>query len=428
MGRENTRSSARGPAFGRGILFRVLLIGLGIMTLCLHGACGKKEPPKAAPPPQEVTVLTVTPKTIPATMEFVAQAESSHQVEIVARVSGFLEKILYREGEVVKEGQVMFQMDPKPFQAQVNASKGEVENRKAQLWTAKSNLDRIKPLAEQDAASKSDLDNAIGSVQSAEASVYESQARLDKAQLDLSYTTIKSPVTGVTSKALLREGAYLTPSGTTSQLTYVAQIKPIWIVFTISQNQRAALVEEVRQGRLSLPKDQAYEVELELSDGTRYPHRGKVNFADPSFSKETGTFLVRAEVPNPKEELRPGMFVKAFMKGALRPNALVVPQKAVQQTANGHTVYVASAKDQAEIRPVVVGDWIGEDWIINKGLKAGDRVIVEGFQRLAPGAPVKVIAADSPPPTEAAKGGGPAGKTPTSPSGEPAKPAKPAAK
>ena len=139
-------------------------------------------------------------------------------------------------------------------------------------------------------------------------------------------------------------------------------------------------------------------MELELSDGKRYPHRGKVNFADPSFSKETGTFLVRAEVPNPKEELRPGMFVKAFLKGAVRPNAIVIPQKAVQQTSNGHTVYVASAKDQAEIRPVVVGDWIGEDWIINKGLKAGDRVIVEGFQRLAPGAPVKVVSADTPSP------------------------------
>ena len=145
------------------------IIFMGVLIFLFTVACGKKEAPKTAPPPQEVTVLTVTPKTVPATFEFVAQAESSHQVEIVARVSGFLEKILYREGEVVKEGQVMFQMDQKPFQAQVNAAKGEVENRKAQLWTAKANLDRIKPLAEQDAASKSDLDNAIGAVQSAEA-------------------------------------------------------------------------------------------------------------------------------------------------------------------------------------------------------------------------------------------------------------------
>jgi membrane fusion protein (multidrug efflux system) len=388
-----------------------------MVILLVTGACGKKEPPKAALPPQEVTALTVTPKTVPATFEYVAQAESSHQVEIVARVSGFLEKILYREGQVVKEGQVMFQMDPKPFQAQVNASKGEVENRKAQLWTAKANLDRIKPLAEQDAASKSDLDNAIGTVQSAEAAVYESQAGLDKAQLDLSYTVIKSPFTGVSSKALLREGSYLSATGSASKLTYVAKLNPLWIDFNISQNQRAKLVQEVREGLITFPKDKDLEVELELSDGTRYPHRGKVNFADPSFSKETGTFLVRAEVPNPKEDLRPGMFVKAFLKGAVRPNAMVVPQKAVQQTANGHTVYVINPKELAEIRPVIVGEWIGEDWIVNKGLKAGDRVIVEGFQRLAPGAPVKVVS-----------NGIPATAAPAASSGPPSPSARPAAK
>lgn len=416
--------SGKQSGIRRTLLFGAPLICTGLFFLFFTAACGKKEAPKTAPPPQEVTVMAVTPKTVPATFEFVAQAESSHQVEIVARVSGFLEKILYREGEVVKEGQVMFQMDQKPFQAQVNAAKGEVENRKAQLWTAQANLNRIKPLAEQDAASKSDLDNAIGNVKSAEAAVFEAQARLDKAQLDLGYTVIRSPVTGVSSKALLREGAYLQPSGTTSQLTYVAQLNPIWVDFTISQNQRAFLGEEVRRGRLALPKDQAYEVELELSDGNRYPFIGKVNFADPSFSKETGTFLVRAEVPNPKEELRPGMFVKAFLKGAVRPNAMVVPQKAVQQTANGHTVYVVTAKDQAEIRPVVVGEWIGTDWIINQGLKAGDRVIVEGFQRLAPGAPVKPLSAESAAPPPADKPGAAAGKTSTVP--DPA--AKPAAK
>jgi len=422
-------SSFPKSASGSRLLPDYPLIGVGMLIILVTVACGKMEAPKAAPAPQEVTVLTVTPKTVPATMEFVAQAESSHQVEIVARVSGFLEKILYREGQVVEEGQVMFQMDPKPFQAQVNASKGEVENRKAQLWTAKANLDRIKPLAEQDAASKSDLDNAVGTVQSAEASVYESQAGLDKAQLDLSYTVIKSPFTGVSSKALLREGAYLSATGSTSKLTYVAKLNPIWIDFNISQNQRAKLGQEVKEGLIALPRDHAFEVELELSDGSRYPHRGKVNFADPSFSKETGTFLVRAEMPNPKEELRPGMFVKAFMKGAVRPNAVVVPQKAVQQTANGHTVYVVNQKEQAEIRPVIVGEWIGEDWIINKGLKAGDRVIVEGFQRLAPGAPVKVASTGSLPSTPATpQAGSPAKTAPAAPSGAPSPPARPATK
>jgi membrane fusion protein, multidrug efflux system len=406
--------------------FSVALVGIFILISSL--ACGKKEEPKTAPPPQEVTVLTVTPKTVPATFEFVAQAEGSHQVDIVARVAGFLEKILYREGQVIKEGQIMFQMDQKPFQAQVAAATGEVEARKAQLWTAKANLDRIRPLAEQDAASKSDLDNAIGAAQSAEASVYEAQARLDKAKLDLGYTIIQAPVSGVTGKALLQEGAYLTPTGSASRLSYVAKIDPIWINFTVSLNQKAMIQQEVQKGLIALPKNQAYEVELELSDGSRYPYRGKVNFADPSFSKETGTFLVRAELPNPKETLRPGMFVKAFLKGLVRPNALVVPQKAVQQTANGHTITVVNPKGLAEIRPVIVGAWMGEDWVINQGLKAGDKVIVEGFQRLAPGAPVKIATAGNTPPQEPVKSGASAAETNPAPKADTAKPAKPAAR
>jgi membrane fusion protein (multidrug efflux system) len=362
--------------------------------LVILTGCKKKEAPQA-PAPTEVTVITVTPKTVPADFEYVAQTESSHKVEIVARVDGFLDQIVYKEGDIVEEGEVLFLMDQKPFIAQVDAAKGELENRKAQLWTAKANLERIRPLAEKDAVSKSDLDNATGAVQSAEASVYEAQASLDSAELDLSYTTIKSPVTGISSRALLREGAYLSASGTSSKLTYVEKLNPIWINFSVSQNEVAKARDEIKKGTLVRPKNDDYKVEIELSDGTTYPHKGKVSFADPSFSEETGTFLVRAVIANPKSVLRPGMFVKAYIKGAVHPNAIVIPQKAVQQTSKGHIVYVVNDKDQAELRPVIVGDWIGEEWIITQGLEAGDRVIVEGFQRLAPGAPVKVAAPQS---------------------------------
>jgi len=368
------------------------LLSLAVLALAVATVFGcKKEEPPAAPPPAEVVAVEVTPQTVPVTVPFVAQAESSHQVEIVARVNGFLEKILYKEGDVVKAGQVLFLMDQKPFRAQVSASQGEVANREAQLWTAKANLDRIKPLAEQDAASKSDLDNAIGAVQSAEAAVSEARARLEKAELDLSYTTIKSPVSGISGEAQMREGAYLAPTGSSSLLTYVATLDPIWINFSVSQNQMARNQQEAAEGRLILPADNAYEVEIDLSDGSHYPHVGRLSFADPSFRKDTGTFLVRAELPNPQGVLRPGMFVKAYIKGATRPDSLVVPQKAVQQTANGHVVYVVGDGEKAELRPVVVGEWVDSDWVINQGLKAGDRVIVEGFQRLAPGAPVKVV-------------------------------------
>jgi len=383
---------------------RSLGITLSALALLL-AACDKPAPP--APPPAEVTTVTLAPQTVPLTVEFVAQVESSHQVEILARVSGFLDKILYKEGDLVKAGKVMFQIDPKPFQAQVAAAKGEVENRQAQLWTAKANLDRVKPLAELDAASKSDLDNAIGSVQSAQAALYSAKANLDKAQLDLGYTTIYAPVTGVSGQALFREGTYLT-AGATGRLTYVAQIDPIWVTFSISQNQMAQRQQEMAAGQLITPADLNYQVELELSDGSLFPYVGKLNFISPTFNRETGTFLVRAELPNTDGLLRPGMFVKAKVKGDTRPNALVVPQKAVQETSNGHVVYLVNPQGATEIRPVIVGDWVGNDWVINQGLKAGEQVIVEGFQRLKPGAPVKAVpwtptaAPDSPAPAPAA--------------------------
>jgi membrane fusion protein (multidrug efflux system) len=359
--------------------------------LCLFAciACDKPAPPP--PPPAEVVAVTTELKTVPQSVQFVAQVESSHQVEILPRVSGFLDRITYKEGELVKAGQVMFQIDPKPFQAAVAAARGEVENREAQLWTAKANLDRVKPLAALDAASKSDLDNATGSVQSAEAALFSAKANLDKAQLDLGYTAIHAPVGGVAGEAFFREGAYLN-AGAPERLSYVARLDPIWVTFSLSQNQMMQRQQEIAAGQLIRPENFNYQIEIELSDGSHYPYIGKLNFVSPTFNQETGTFLVRAELANPDGALRPGMFVKATVKGDTRPNTIVVPQKAVQQTDTGHVVYLASPQGTAEIRPVIVGSWVENDWVIRQGLKAGEQVIVDGFQRLKPGAPVKISA------------------------------------
>jgi len=365
-----------------------LTLGLFVITALTLTAC-KKEEVTAPPVPVEVNAIKVEPQTVPVKTSFVAQVESSHQVEIVARVNGFLEKILYQEGDVVKQGQILFMMDQKPFIAQVEAARGALENTQAQLWTAQANLNRIKPLAELDAASKSDLDNAIGSVKSAQAAVHSAEARLDETELNLSYTEIKAPVTGVTGQALVREGTYLT-AGPGGHLSYVAQIDPIWINFSVSQNQYAAAQQENAEGLRIPPPNSEYHVELKLSGGDKYPHSGKLNFVDPSFNTDTGTFLVRAELPNPEAKLQPGMFVEAIISGSTRPNALLVPQRAVQQSSNGHVVFVVSSQGTAEVRPVIVGDWVGQDWIIEKGLKPGEQVVTDGFQRLAPGAPVKV--------------------------------------
>ncbi|MCE5264830.1 MAG: efflux RND transporter periplasmic adaptor subunit [Deltaproteobacteria bacterium] len=375
------------PAGARLTLF-LCLAWLLAMTVA---GCGTPEKPQVAPPAVEVVAITVQPRTMPLRVPFVAQIQSSHQVDVVARVSGFLEKIGYHEGGEVREGQVLFQIDRKPYQAAVEAVRAEMEIRESQLWTARASYNRIKPLADQNAASKSDLDNAIGAVKSAEAGLQQAKANLDKANLDLGYTTITSPVAGVAGQSKIREGGYIAAGSQSAALTYVAKLDPAWVDFSISQNEQAEALKEVASGQLVEPKGNRYTVELELSDGSRYPQIGVVNFSEPSFNKETGTFLVRAQIPNPKGDLMPGMFVKVYLTGATRPNALAVPQKAVQQSANGHVVYVVSAKGEAEVRPVTVGDWVGPDWIIKQGLKAGDRVIVDGFMNLAAGTPVKVV-------------------------------------
>ena len=377
----------------------LILVCMVLAVYCLAGC--KKEEVKTPPPP-EVNTITVTPKTIPVEVSFVAQVESAHQVEIVARVNGFLEKILYTEGEVVKKGQKMFLMDQKPFNAQVEAARGSLANNKAQLWTAQANLNRIKPLVKLDAASKSDLDNTTGAVQAAQAAVHQAEARLEQAELELSYTEIKSPVEGVSGEAKAREGAYLS-IGPGGDLSYVAQLDPVWVNFSVSQNQMAKNRAEIDAGRIIPPPDKEYTVEVYLSDASLYPHSGNVNFVDPTFNSETGTFLIRAELPNPDTVLRPGMFVKAVVKGATRPNALTVPQRAVQQTPNGHVVFMVNKEGKAEVRPVIVGTWVEQDWVIEKGLNPEEQVITDGFMRLTPGIPVKVVT--TPP-------AGPAEKTP----------------
>ncbi|MGH6634834.1 MAG: efflux RND transporter periplasmic adaptor subunit [Gammaproteobacteria bacterium] len=353
---------------------------------------GSSVPPRAA---MEVAAVVLAPKDLPVVKTFVAQTESSRAVDIVARVSGFLDRIAYEEGQLVQEGQVLFQLDQKPFLAQLDAARGELKQQEARSWTARANYKRIKPLAAENAVSQSDLDRATGEMQAAAAAVFAAQAKVKEAELNLSYTTIRSPVTGTASKANLREGAYINSISPEAKLTYVAALTPMWVNFSVTQNQMAEWRDDIEQGNLIEPKNREFEVEILLSDGATYPETGRINFLDPSFNTQTGTFLVRATVSNPKGQLRPGMFVTAKLAGAMRPNAILVPQKAVQQGASGHFVYLVSPNNTAELRPVIVGEYVGEEWVIKEGLRGGERVVIDGLQRLAPGAPVKLAEASS---------------------------------
>ncbi len=377
----------------------------------LLAGCSKEVTPPPRPVPQ-VGVQVIEPVTIPYVATFVAQTESSRQVNIVARVSGYLDKIAYQEGELIKQGALMFQLDPKPLQAQLNAAMGELASQQARYTTAQATYGRVKPLADQDALPLSDLDKAKGELDAAKAAVFSAQAKVEQAQLNLGYATITSPVTGVASRSLQRQGAFVNSAADSANLTYVAALDPIWVNFNISQNQMAKFKEYSEKGVVIAPKGDNYDVEILLPGDVLYPYRGKIGFADPSFSQDTGSFMVRAVLPNPKLDLRPGMFVTALLMGAQRPNAIVVPQLSVQQGSNGHFVYVVGAGGLAEVRPVVVGEFQGDkDIVIRGGLVKGDRVVVDGVMKVAPGQPVTIAAAPTATPAAPAAGA-PAAKAP----------------
>jgi membrane fusion protein (multidrug efflux system) len=359
-----------------------------ILLLAVATGCSKGPQEKAQPRGAEVTVITVETKDVPISTEYVAQTQSSRLVNIQARISGFLEKRVYTEGAVVKEGQTLFLMDQKPFKVQVDQARAALAKQVAAMETAKANLARVKPLAEVNALSKKDLDDAVGQYQSYEAAVEQAKAQLETAKLNLSYTVITSPVTGVTSYAQQADGTYINPQN--SLLTTVAVLSPMWVNFSLSENEIQTFREQERKGLLRLPKGGNFVVEIILVDGSLYPHTGRITFADSSFNPQTGTFLLRASVDNPKGILRPNQYVRVRLKGAIRPNAILVPQRAIQQGSKGHFVWVVDKDGKAEARPVSVGNWEGDEWFVFEGLKAGERVVVDGAQLLSPGLPLTV--------------------------------------
>jgi membrane fusion protein (multidrug efflux system) len=383
---------------------RCLLICLA--TLAIAAGCSRHKPPEESGGPVEVAVMTVAPRDTPVSFEYVGQTESSHQVEIRARVSGFLDRRVYTEGSKIKAGQVLFQQDPRPFAAQLKAAEGALAEQRARLKVADDNLAQVRPLAALKALSQKDLDDALGQQQAAAAAVQTATANVETARLNLSYTTITSPIAGLSSYARVQDGAYVSPEN--SLLTYVEQMDPIWVNFTLSDNEMLAYRQQSQKGSLRLPPKGEYVVELILADGSVYPHQGRITFANANYDSQTGSYLLRATLPNAEGDLRPGEFVRVRVSGPVRVDAVLVPQEAVLQGAKGHFVVLVDKDSKAQIRPVQVGAWQGGNWFVDAGLSAGDVVVTDGVARLSPGAPVKIVApatAPAPSGADAAAGG-----------------------
>jgi len=383
-----------------------LIIGLlGVMAALVLAGCGQSQSKTAFAgfPPAEVSVVSVAPRNFPVAFEYVGQTAGSKDVEVRARVTGIIERRLYAEGSPVKAGQPLFVIDPKPYAAQVAQAEADLARAQAQKAQADRERARLAPLAERKAIGQKEADDAASNADLAAAAVQSAKARVDELRLNWGYTKVVAPISGLSSRAMKSEGSLATANDTL--LTTISQTDPIWVVFSVSENEQLRLSRAVASGTLALPKDNAYDVTIKLSDGSTFPRRGKINFADTRVSPTTGTYEMRAEVVNHDAALKPGQFVRVILRGAQRKDALAVPQVALLDGPQGKFVYVAGkdkdGKDIAQPRPVTVGDWIDGDggnfFVIESGLNPGDNVIVNGIARLQPGAPIRLASADAAP-------------------------------
>ena len=344
-------------------------------------------------PPPEVAVVTVQPQTVPVTLEYTGQITGVRDIEVRARVTGILLQRNYTEGSPVKAGQSMFSIDPAPFQAALARAVADLASADARWAKAARDSARLKPLIEAHAIAQKDYDDAVSAEQIATAEVKSIKTRVTDARLNLSYTRVEAPISGIAGRMQATEGSLV--SGPDVLLTTITQMDPIYASFGVSDNERLRLNSDAEAGRLVLPKDGMFDVTVKLADGSIYAKQGKMNFSDFRISTATGTSEARAELPNPLGELRPGQFVRVALTGAQRVNAFLVPQRAVLEGPQGKFVFVADAGNKVEIHPVEVGEWTGESWVINKGLQAGDRLIVDGVIKIGPGATVKVVDANA---------------------------------
>lgn len=351
---------------------------LAAALLSLAG-CGESEKPKVGPP--EVLVADVVQKDVPIVREWVGTLNGDVNAEIRPKVEGYILKQVYQEGSFVHKGQPLFQIDPRQFQAALDQAKGNLERQKAALEKADNDVARYTPLAKEKAISQEELDNALSAQRAGQANVDSAKAALDNAQLNLNWSTVTSPIDGIAGIAQFQVGALVNGQ---SVLTTVSTVNPIQVLFQISEQQYLRASEAKMMGGalgdLSL--------ELILADGSVYPHKGKPTVSDREVNVKTGTIAVKGVFPNPGNVLRPGQFAKVRMAVTTAKGALLVPQKALSDQQGNPVVAVVKADNTVDMRPVKPGPIVGQMIVIDEGLKPGEKVIVEGLQKVKPGAPV----------------------------------------
>ncbi|MCU6432757.1 efflux RND transporter periplasmic adaptor subunit [Undibacterium sp. Jales W-56] len=364
-------------------LWLIASLSLPLLTL---SACGKQDANAAAHggmPPPEVNVVTVQPRNLAMDFEYVGQTAGSRETEVRARISGILEKRVYEEGSRVKAGSVLFQIDPGTYQTQLASAEAAAGVTEAKLNQARREFARLTPLAAEKAISQKEFDDAKSNLETAEATYKQSRAQVNEAKLNLGYTKVVAPIGGVTGIANKSNGSLVTPSD--SLLTTIVQTDPIYVNFSVTEADYLKLSKDVTSGKIALPGKRAtngslaFDIKLKLADGSIYPTTGKMNFASEKVNPANGGFDARAQIPNPEGNLRPGQFVRVILNGATRSAALAIPQRAVIDSPMGKIVFTVSPDNKLAPRPVELDGWSNGEWIVTKGLQAGDRVLVDGF-------------------------------------------------
>ena len=374
------------------LLFAGLVPGFALFA----AGCSKEAPPP--PPPPEVLVTEAVQQDVPVFTELVGQAAGSQDIEVRARVEGFLERMAFTEGTLVSKGQLLYEIDRKPLETTVANAKADLTTWQSRLKKAENDVARYTPLVKQQAVSQRELDDAISARDAAISQVAAAQATLDKANIDLGYTRIASPVDGLIGTTKVKTGN-LVGRGENTLLVTISVIDPIFFKAGIAEAEYLRLAREFQQ---KSPNRDAIPIELLLSDGTTFPHQGKFDVIERNIDPTTGTLAVQMTFPNPERLLRPGQYGRARFQTDLKKNALLVPQRAVQELQNLYSIGIVSADSKVSFRNVKVGPRVDSLWVIEEGLKPGEKVIVEGLQRVKDGATVNAKPA---PPVKAGGGG-----------------------
>ena len=361
----------------------------GWLALALLPGCKQEAGSAPAPQVPEVGIVVAAAQDVPDEPEFIGQAESSRPVEIRSQVTGILKQWFFKEGRDVKKGDRLYQIDPVPFHAAMLSAKAKVAQSEARLVQAKQNLARVKPLLAEQAVSTKDVDDAVAEELAAKAALEGAKAELVKAKFDLDNTLIIAPISGMIERTRVYEGRLV--SAQTDLLTMIHQVDPMYVIVSAPESFLLKRRRDTDAKRIQHPGIYQLRGVLTFVDGTTYQHEGVLDLLDVGLKTDTGSRQARVVFPNPDRVLLPGQFVRVRFKGTLKTGAILVPQRAVQQGAKGSIVFVVGKDDKVEMREIVATSWQGNQWIVEEGVHVGDRIIVEGLHKIAPGAPVKPV-------------------------------------